>query len=111
MQVLNDISERLSQKRGLSFTNASRIDEYLRTAGAVNVERRLIMIPIGRSNGRMGAMAETDYLAIIASLRPLFLRMNLISEEQLDQATAQARQELASGRLSWPFYVAYGQKA
>ncbi len=110
MRILNDISEQLSQKRGLSFTNASRIDQYLRAAGAKRVERPLVHIPIGRVHGRLGSMAETDYLAIIASLRPLFLRLNLITEEQLDQAIAMTRGELASGRLAWPFYIAYGQK-
>lgn len=111
MQVLNDVSEQLSQRRNLSFTNALRVDEYLRAAGAQNVERRLVYVPVGRQQGRLGAMAETDYLAIIASLRPLFLKLNLISEERLDQAIEQAKPELASGQLAWPFYIAYGQKA
>lgn len=53
----------------MSFTNASRIADYLQAAGARGVERRLVTLPIGKITGRLGAMAETDYLAILNSVR------------------------------------------
>ncbi len=110
LQLLNALGEQLSQKRGMSFSNASRIDQYLRAAGARRVERRMIQLPVGKRAGRLGAMAEADYLAILSSVRGFLISQGVITEEQHNQALAQAQAELASGRLVWPFYIAYAQK-
>lgn len=107
---LNDLGERMSIKRGMSFTNASRIDQYLREAGAQRVERRVVYLPVGHRAGRLGAMAETDYLAILTSVRGFLISQGLITEEQHTSALTQAQSELANGQLSWPFYIAFGQK-
>ncbi len=110
LTTLNDLGERMSLKRGMSFSNASRIDEYLRQAGAKRIERRVIYLPVGQVAGRLGAMAETDYLAILTSVRGFLISQGLITEEQHTWALEQAQAELASGRFMWPFYIAYGQK-
>ncbi|HEX8731839.1 MAG TPA: class I SAM-dependent methyltransferase [Ktedonobacterales bacterium] len=107
---LNALGVQLSQKRGMSFANAGRLDEVLRQAGARNVERRLVQIPVGQRAGRLGAMAETDYMAILTSMRGFLIGQGVISEPEHTRALAQAQAELASGRLTWPFYVAFGQK-
>lgn len=110
VQMLNALGEQLSQKRGMSFDNAHRIDEYLRQAGARRVERRIVRLPVGQRSGRLGAMAEADYIAILNSVRGYLISQGAISEAAHAQAFAQAQAELASGRLVWPFYVAFGQK-
>lgn len=108
--ALNGLGEMMSKKRGMSFSNASRIGEYMRDAGVRRVEQRTVRLPVGKVTGRLGAMAETDYLAIYSSVRGFLIAQGLISEEQYEQEIAQARAELASGKLTWPFYIAYGQK-
>jgi ubiquinone/menaquinone biosynthesis C-methylase UbiE len=110
IQTLNALGEQVSQKRGMSFGNASMIGEYPRQAGGGRVEQRTVTIPVGKKTGRLGAMAETDYLAIYTSVRGFLIAQELITEEQHNQALAQARAELASGKLTWPFYIAYAQK-
>lgn len=110
LQTLNALGEQMSGRRGMSFTNASKVDEYLRQAGARNVERRVVHLPVGQKAGRLGAMAETDYLAILTSVRGFLISQGLITEEQHMRALTQAQSEIASGRLTWPFYIAYGQK-
>lgn len=110
IQTLNALGEQMSQKRGMSFRNASSVGAYLQEAGARQVEQRTVALPVGRTTGRLGAMAETDYLAIYTSVRGFLIAQGLITDEQHNQALAQARQELASGKLTWPFYIAYGQK-
>ncbi|HEU5348271.1 MAG TPA: class I SAM-dependent methyltransferase, partial [Ktedonobacterales bacterium] len=110
LQTLNDIGVLFTEKRGMALNNASRIGEYLRLAGARQVEQRTIRLPVGKTTGRLGAMAEADYLAIIASVRGYLIVQGLITEEEHNRAFAQAREELASGTLTWPFYVAFGQK-
>ena len=108
--ALNGLGEMMSKKRGMSFSNASRVGEYMRAAGVRRVEQRTVRLPVGKVAGRLGAMAETDYLAIYGSVRAFLIAQGLISEEQYEQEIAQARAELASGKLTWPFYIAYGQK-
>lgn len=110
LQALNILGVQISEKRGMSMSNASKVGEYLRQAGARHVEQRTVRIPVGKVTGRLGAMAETDYLAILASVRGFLIAQGLITEEQHKQVFAQASEELASGTLVWPFYVAYGQK-
>lgn len=107
---LNGLGEMMSKKRGMSFSNASRVGEYMRAAGVRRVEQRTVHLPVGKVAGRLGAMAETDYLAIYSSVRAFLIAQGLISEEQYEHEIAQARAELASGKLTWPFYIAYGQK-
>jgi ubiquinone/menaquinone biosynthesis C-methylase UbiE len=110
LTTLNQLGEQMSQKRGMSFGNASRVDEYLRQAGAKQVHRQIVHLPVGQKAGRLGAMAETDYLAIYASVRAFLIGQGLISEEQYNYSLAHAQAELNSGTLTWPFYIAYGQK-
>ncbi len=110
LQALNELGVRMSQKRGISLDDASRVDEFLRAAGARQVERRIVQLPVGKKTGRLGAMAETDYLAIISGMRGYLIAQGLITEERHNEVFAQARAELASGKLTWPFYIAYGQK-
>ncbi len=110
IQALNALGEQMSQKRGMSFGNASRVDEYLRLAGAQQVQRQVVRLPVGQKAGRLGALAEADYLAIYSSVRAFLINQGLITEEQYAYSLAQAQAELASGTLTWPFYIAYGQK-
>ena len=110
LQTLNALGEQMSEKRGMSFDNAKRIDEYLRQAGAQRVERRTVYLPVGQKAGRLGSMAEADYLAILTSVRGFLISQGIITEEQHNRALAQAQAELASGSLTWPFHIAYGQK-
>ncbi|HEY7848859.1 MAG TPA: methyltransferase domain-containing protein [Ktedonobacterales bacterium] len=108
--TLNGLGEQMSQKRGMSFGNAQRVGDYLRQAGARQVHQQVVHLPVGQRAGRLGAMAEADYLAIYASVRAFLIGQGLISEEQYASSLAQAQAELASGTLTWPFYIAYGQK-
>jgi len=110
LTTINAVAEQMSQRRGMSFTNAARIGEYLEKAGARHVNLQRVNLPVGQKAGRLGAMAETDYLAIYSSVRAFLISQGLITEEQYNRAHAQAQAELASGKLTWPFYVAYGQK-
>ena len=110
LQALNALGVQLSAKRGMSFENARKIDEYLRHAGAQRVERRVVHLPVGQKAGRLGSMAEADYLAILTSVRGFALSQGLLTEEQHNRVLAQAQAELASGSLTWPFYIAFGQK-
>lgn len=110
LQTLNASAEQLSQKRGMSFGNAGRIGESLQQAGATHVEQRVVHLPVGQRAGRLGALAETDYTAILTSVRGFLISQGVFTEAEYDRALAQAQREMASGQLTWPFYIAYGQK-
>lgn len=74
------------------------------------MQRRIVYLPVGQKSGRLGAMAETDYLAIYSSVRAFLIAQGLITEEKHAQAMELVHDELASGTLTWPFYIACGQK-
>lgn len=110
VDTLNAVGNRMTEKRGISLDSVTKLDEYLRQAGAQRVESRIIQLPVGQKAGRLGALAEADYLAIVTSMRGYLINMGLITEEEHNRAFAQAKEELASGSLTWSFYIAYGQK-
>ncbi|HEY7848521.1 MAG TPA: hypothetical protein VIC27_00585, partial [Ktedonobacterales bacterium] len=58
----------------------------------------------------LGAMAKADLLAGMSGLRGVVTSMGLISAPDFEINQRQIEEELSSGRISWPFYIAFGQK-
>ena len=100
----------LAGRRGIDPASASQIGDFLRQAGAQRVATRTIALPVGEPAGRLGVMAKADLLAGMTGLRGIVTTMGIISESDFDANTRQIEAELSSGRISWPFYIAYGQK-
>ena len=100
----------LAGRRGIDPASASQVGEYLRQAGAQQINTRTIALPVGERSGRLGAMAKADLLAGMSGLRGVVISMGLISEPDFEANQRQIEAELSSGRISWPFYIAYGQK-
>lgn len=84
--------------------------EFLRQAGAQRITTRTIALPVGEPAGRLGVMAKADLLAGMTGLRGIVTGMGVVSESDFDATTRQIEAELSSERISWPFYIAYGQK-
>lgn len=101
----------LAGRRGIDPASASQIGDFLRQAGAQQIATRTVSIPVGEPAGRLGVMAKTDLLAGMTGLRGVVVNMGLISEGDFEANVRQIEEELSSGRISWPFYIAYGQKA
>jgi SAM-dependent methyltransferase len=97
-------------RRGIDPASASQVGAFLTQAGLAHVNMRTVALPVGDRAGRIGIMAKTDLLAGMTALRGIVISMGLVSESEFDTIYQQAQAELSSGRIVWPFYIAYGQK-
>lgn len=97
-------------RRGIDPASASQVGMFLRGAGLANVVERSVALPVGEKVGRLGSMAKTDLMAGMTALRGVLINMGLASETEYSQVIEQVNRELSSGAITWPFYIAYGQK-
>lgn len=74
------------------------------------IATRTIALPVGERAARLGAMAKADLLAGMSGLRGVGASMGLMSKPDLDINQRQIEAELSSGRITWPFYIVFGQK-
>jgi ubiquinone/menaquinone biosynthesis C-methylase UbiE len=100
----------LAGRRGIDPASASQIGGFLQQAGAQHIASRMIALPVGERAGRLGAMAKADLMAGMNGLRGVVTSMGLISEPDFESNSRQIEAELSSGRISWPFFIAFGQK-
>jgi SAM-dependent methyltransferase len=100
----------LTQRRGIDMRVSPQIGAGLQAAGLRNVQQRDYNIPIGRYGGRIGQMAEANYLALLTSMSSLMVTQGITTQAAFDQAIRQARDELATGHTVSPYFVAYGQR-
>ncbi len=108
---LNEWSATACSKRGIDLGLSQRIGALMQQAGLVQVVQREIPIPLGAYGDRVGTMMEANYFAALGGLRNLVLAMQVTSPEAYDAAVAAAKGEIAARRCTFPYYVAYGQKA
>ncbi|MDE3230760.1 MAG: methyltransferase domain-containing protein [Chloroflexota bacterium] len=99
-----------SLRRGVNPLVGPRIGEYLRTGGAANVATRNVALPVGAYGGRVGRLAETDVLGVLAGVRGLIASQGIAAPETYDQAVQVARTDLNRVHCVLPFYIAYGQR-
>ncbi len=97
-------------RRNLDITIGSRIDTFLRGARLANVTMRRVPVPLGPHGGRIGRYAEQDYFAAITAMRELIASLNIAPLATYDGTVEAAREEVQHGKVTWAFYVAYGQK-
>jgi hypothetical protein len=100
----------LTQRRGIDMRVSSQIGAALQGAGLQNVHQRDLNIPIGRYGGRIGQMAEANYLALLTSMSSLMVTQAITTQDAFDQAIRQAREELAQSRTVSPYFIAWGQR-
>jgi SAM-dependent methyltransferase len=107
---LNQWGIDLCQKRGIDLTIGPRVFNFLRETGLEPIYTQRVLIPTGQQGGRLAAMAETDYMAIFASVRGFLISLGMTSEAEYDRLFQQAQSEMRNGQTPWPFHVAYVQR-
>lgn len=110
MDQIVDWITRASLRRGVNPLLGPRIGEFLGAAGAVNVATRSIALPVGAYGGRVGRLAETDVLGVLAGVKGLVAAQGLATAETYDQAVTMARADLNRYQCTLPFYLAFGQR-
>lgn len=99
-----------SLRRGINPLVGPRIGEYLTAGGAGNVVSRNVALPVGAYGGRVGRLAETDVLGVLAGVKGLVASQGFATPEMYDQAVQSARADLNRFQCALPFYIAYGQR-
>jgi hypothetical protein len=95
--------------RGLdtSGTVYESLDGYLRQAGARQVERREVELPIGEWGGQVGSLMATDFRA--GSTRLLEARTRLDAQERRD-LLQRVQEEFEERHVTTTLAVAFGQR-
>lgn len=109
LRRLNEWSVQACARRQIDLSMGGKIGSVLQQTGLRRVEQHKIPIPIGGASGRVGSMMETNYLAVLSSLKQLIVAMQVTSAEEYDAAAAEAPRELALNTCVFPYYIAYGQ--
>lgn len=100
----------LTQRRGIDMRISPQVGAALQAAGLRGVAQHNCDLPIGRYGGRIGQMAEANYLSLLTSMSSLMVPQGITTAQAFDEAMRQARAELAHGRFVSPYYIAYGQR-
>lgn len=110
LELLADWAIDLCARRGIEFLLARKIGTFLEEARLSRVTFRPVDIPIGPYGGRLGVMAQTDYLSAMGALKSIVAALDITTEQAYAGALHAAQDEIERGRCVWPLYVAFGQK-
>jgi SAM-dependent methyltransferase len=108
-QVVNWITQ-ASVRRGINPLLGPRIGEFLHGAGAINISRREVALPVGAYGGRIGRLAETDVMGVLTGVKGLVAAQGIATPDDYDRAAQIARTDLNRFQCTLPFYIAYGQR-
>lgn len=110
LQALNEWGITAAARRGITINMSARIGEFLTGAGLGRVTFREVRIPLGKYGSRLGTMMEANYFSALENIRPLLLAQGLTDAATHTATLQQARQEVATGRATVSYYVAWGQR-
>ena len=109
LDLLREWQVQLTAKRGIDILIGSKIHTFLEQAGLHHITQRELPVPFGPHGGRIGKMAESNYFAIMETLRGPLAATDIASAQTVDEVIQAARAETAQGNLINMFYLAYGQ--
>lgn len=107
-----ELANRLAASRGIDSTGEvlSSLDDYLRRAGAVEVQRKHVALPVGNWGGTIGSMMASD-------VRALFTRLCVPMEAYLELAAGECGELVGTALQECELYqtnavctFAYGRK-
>jgi SAM-dependent methyltransferase len=98
-------------RRNIDPLVGNQIGSFLQRGGLADVTMREVQLPLGRWGGHLGTMAETDYFSGFSALRPILVAQGITTGEAFDEMMQAARRELDTGRYTWSYYIAYGQRS
>ncbi|PWT77328.1 MAG: hypothetical protein C5B60_02970, partial [Chloroflexi bacterium] len=97
-------------RRGIDVNMCRQIGGMLRQGGLANVYQREIRLPLGRRFGRVGAMMETNFMALFQGVKGLVVAMGIATPSEYEAALQEAVREMERGNPAGVLYIAYGQR-
>jgi len=109
---LTEMLRRLSRTRGLDSTAMvfGSLDNYLRRAGATEVTRRTVALPLGDWGGRVGSLMACDFRALFTRLSPAFMSAFGVPEAECWVLVRSALEECDQQQSTYSVAVAYGRR-
>jgi SAM-dependent methyltransferase len=109
---LFDLMMRLTRLRGLDSTGIvfNSLDEYLRRAGAHQVERQHLALPIGEWGGRVGSFMASDFRALFTLLAAAFESALEIPAADSHELLRHMLQEVEHHQSTLTFAVVFARK-
>ncbi|HEX6819344.1 MAG TPA: class I SAM-dependent methyltransferase [Ktedonobacterales bacterium] len=110
LQTLGDWVYTLTSRRGIDPSMYQHIGQLLRGAGLANVEQHAIRLPVGRKYGRLGYLMEANMFALYDALKGPLFGTGVTTPDVYARTIEEAGIEIARGKCSANFCVAYGQR-
>lgn len=114
----SELTFEASAKMGANFVETTKVREYMRDAGFVNIQEHICKLPIGpwpknRQLKKVGALELVNFIDGIEGLSlRLFTKVLGMSIEAVQVLLMETRHEVKNSKVHsyYPFYVTYGQK-
>lgn len=106
---LLELATAAADARGLDTSGRAyeSLDEYLRLAGCVDVERRELHLPVGEWGGQVGSLLATDMR--VGFIRMLEARSEIGPEERTD-LLRRVHEEYEQRQVTWTMALVFGRK-
>jgi SAM-dependent methyltransferase len=86
------------------------LDDWLRDAGAVDVTRREITLPVGEWGGRVGSLIATDFRVAFTTIGQVLEDAGALMPGEAADLVHRVQEEYAEHRVSTSLAIAYGRK-
>jgi SAM-dependent methyltransferase len=93
-----------------SSTVYRSLDGWLRDAGAVDVTRREITLPVGEWGGRVGSLIATDFRVAFTAIGQVLEAAGALTPYEVADLLHRVQVEYAEHRVSTSLAIAYGRK-
>lgn len=101
----------MCERRGIDNLIAAKLAGIAQGAGLANIHAQAVTLPVGAHGGRIGTMAQADYITLMTATRNVVVPMGIATAEEYDAAMAGMREDMERLQCSWRFYVIYGQRS
>jgi SAM-dependent methyltransferase len=102
--------DQVSKLRGIDTASVANIDRWLLDAGAKDVEKRILYVPVGQWGGRLGKMLALNMQNGWRGVRGLLCEQLGIAAEQFDEVIYALPAEWESNRTEYAYYIACGRR-
>jgi hypothetical protein len=89
---------------------ADALDEYLNEAGAADIQRREMDVPVGEWGGQVGSLMASDVRSLYIRIAPFIAAMFDIAEYEYLEQVQTLQQEWEDHHTTLGYVIAFGRK-
>lgn len=104
------VFQRLCAMQGLHEGAAPYLANYLHQAGLTRVQERRVVLGDGPPGNRQQRLLIADATSFTASLQPVVVKLDLMSDAEFSALLAKLHEELPRAGYAWPVTFAYSIK-